>query len=62
MFKDTLRAKNFVFLTDSHRKVWYLRYMQSGDFPCNLSPDCSLPLVFENIEKKNNINLVLLKD
>ena len=54
MFKDTLRAKNFVFLTDSHRKVWYLSfYMQSGDFPSNLSPDCGLPLVFEDIEKKD---------
>ena len=27
MFKDTLRAKNVVFLTDSHSKVWYLSFI-----------------------------------
>ena len=27
MFKDTLRAQNVVFLTDSHSKVWYLSFI-----------------------------------
>ena len=61
MFKYTLRAKNVVFLTDSHSKVWYLSfivYMQSGAFPSNPSQGYSLHLVFEDI-KKDNINLVL---
>ena len=60
MFKDTFAAKNVVFLTDSHSKV-YVLYMQSRDFPSNPSPWCCPPLVFDDI-KKDNINLVLLKD
>ena len=62
MFKDTLRANILCsLLTATERSGIKVLYMQSGDFPSNFSPDCSLPLVFEDI-KKNNINLVLLKD
>ena len=29
MFKGTLRAKNVVFLTDSHSEIWYLSFINA---------------------------------
>ena len=63
MFKDTFGAKNEMLcsLLTATTKSTYYTWNLVFDFKSNPSPGCSLPLVFDDI-KKDNINLVLLKD